>query len=189
MSYDRYQPHNKETNWPNPGDVSIYQLIPEIEKLGDNLIGCEIGVNFGTSLTYILDVVPNISKIYGIDPYFGMDGHVNLQDAKTAFLSNLNNGRQERIVFIEKFSDDAVTDIPDNELDYIFIDGLHTYDQLYKDCTNYWSKVKTGGLFSGHDWPMAELQNAVYRFMDELSIPRDKLKITNDNTIWYWTKE
>jgi hypothetical protein len=195
MSYiqDRYKPFKelKEIgNWPPPNHIlSIKPIIPLIKELGANITGCEIGINFGISMIYALDEIPEIRKLYGIDPYDGMDGEVVLSEAKECFIKNMKDGYEDRIVFIEKFSDEACAEILDDSLDYIFIDGLHTYDQLLEDCKNYYSKVRTGGLFSGHDWPMQELQNAVYDFMDSLNIPRDKLQITNDNSIWYWTKE
>jgi hypothetical protein len=194
MSYenDRYTPFKelKEIgNWPPPDWIlSIKPIIPLIKELGDNITGCEIGVNFGISMIYALDEIPAIKKVYGIDPYDGMDGNVRLSEAKDCFVKNMEDGYEDRIEFIQDFSDNACVKIPDNSLDYIFIDGLHTYEQLLKDCKNYYSKVKTGGLFSGHDWPMPDLQRSVYEFMDSLNISRDKLKVTNDNSIWYWTK-
>jgi len=188
--YTKFSELKKIGNWPPPDWIlSIKPIWPDIKKLGDNIVGCEIGVNFGISLICSLDEIPQISKVYGIDPYIGFDGIVDLSEAKKCFIDNMNEGYSDRITFIEKTSDEAATDIKDESLDYIFIDGLHTYEQLLADCKNYWPKVKVGGLFSGHDWPMPELQKAVYEFMHDFNIPREKLKITGNNEIWYWTKE
>jgi hypothetical protein len=190
---DRYTPFKElkqQGNWPPPDWIlSIKPIVPLIKELGDNITGCEIGINFGISMIYTLDEVPAIKKLYGIDPFDGRDGDVILSEAKACFVTNMNDGYKDRIEFIENYSDLACSEIPDGSLDYIFIDGLHTYDQLLKDCKNYYSKVRSGGLFSGHDWPMPELQKAVYEFMDLMKIPRSVLKVTEDNGVWYWTKE
>lgn len=157
--------------------------------LKKNIVGCEIGVCYGISMAYTLDTVPNISKIYAIDPYTGYDAGFDLSTTKQYFLEKMTGDKMSKVVFLEKTSDDAAADIPDNSLDYVFIDGLHTHEQALQDCRNYWNKVKIGGIFSGHDWPMSAVQNAVNDFMNEMSIPAEKLKITPNNGIWYWIKE
>lgn len=188
--YTKFSELKRIGNWPPPDDIlSIKPMWPEIKKLGNNIIGCEIGVNFGISIICSLDEIPEISKIYGIDPYIGNDGSVVLSEAEKCFIANMNDGYSNKIVFIKKTSNEAVIDIENESLDYIFIDGLHTYEQLLMDCKNYWPKVKVGGLFCGHDWPMKDLQEAVCEFMNEFNIPREKLKITSNKEIWYWTKE
>ena len=188
MSYDYLLPHIQGENWPDLIQVSIGEILPEIAKK-ENIVGCEIGINWGISLAYTLDTVPNILKIYAIDPYSGYDGSFDLSICKPHFISKMTGDKMSKVVFIEKTSNEAVADISDDSLDYVFIDGLHTYEQALQDCRNYWNKVKIGGIFSGHDWLMSEIQNSVYTFMDEMSIPREKLKITPNNGIWYWIKE
>jgi len=176
--------------WPPPKEwLSIQPLQQEISKLGDNITGCEIGASIGVSTIYILDNVHAIKKMYTIDPF---DGTINLQLAKQFFLKNISEpDYNEKIVFIEKTSDDAVNDIADNELDFVFIDGLHTTEQVYKDILNYYPKLRSGGLISGHDWPMLGrvVENGVFNALEELNITRDKLQITADTSCWYWTKE
>ena len=93
---DRYKPFKelKELgNWPPPDDLlATKPIIPLIKELGDNIVGCEIGVNFGIGVIYTLDEVPAIKKIYGIDPYIGTDGVVILSQAKECFLRNMKDG-------------------------------------------------------------------------------------------------
>lgn len=53
-----------------------------------------------------------------------------------------------RTVFIKKMSSEAVNDIPDN-LDFVCIDGNHTYDFVKQD-TEFWStKIKKEELLVG----------------------------------------
>lgn len=62
-------------------------------------------------------------------------------------IENINN-----IKHIRKLSDDAINDIKDQEFDFIYIDGLHTYDQVKKDIINYNSVIKNSGFIGGHDY-------------------------------------
>jgi hypothetical protein len=46
----------------------------------------------------------------------------------------------------------AATLFPDNFFDFIYIDSKHTYDQVSQELELYWPKLKSGGIFSGHDY-------------------------------------
>jgi predicted O-methyltransferase YrrM len=52
------------------------------------------------------------------------------------------------LVYSGVIPDDVVDKVLDNFFDVVFIDGLHTYEQLTKDCANYYSKLKEGGVFA-----------------------------------------
>jgi predicted O-methyltransferase YrrM len=39
-----------------------------------------------------------------------------------------------------------------NVFDFIYIDGMHTYDQVKKDIANYLPFIKKGGFIGGHDY-------------------------------------
>lgn len=39
-----------------------------------------------------------------------------------------------------------------SEVDFVFIDGNHTYEYVRKDIELYWPKVRSGGFISGHDF-------------------------------------
>jgi hypothetical protein len=70
-----------------------------------------------------------------------------------------------KTVFIKKTSDEAIKDIPDN-IDFAYIDGDHTYEQVKKDLVNYYRKLKKGGYLCGHDafYPNIGVQKAVFEF-------------------------
>jgi hypothetical protein len=58
----------------------------------------------------------------------------------------------DRIVWIEKYSNDAVSEI-DEELDFVYIDGNHQETYVLDDITNYLPNVKRGrGVIGGHDF-------------------------------------
>jgi hypothetical protein len=41
----------------------------------------------------------------------------------------------------------------DNSLDFVFIDASHKYEDVKKDLVAWYPKVKSGGIFAGHDYP------------------------------------
>lgn len=58
----------------------------------------------------------------------------------------------DRVIFHRKDSVEATADIPDGSLDFVFIDGDHSYNGCSRDIEAYLPKLKSGGLLSGHDY-------------------------------------
>jgi predicted O-methyltransferase YrrM len=197
MDWDLFVPFEdmkKEGKWPVPW-TSAMGLVPEIKKLGDNLIGCEIGSNFGINIVYFLDNLPNIEKIITIDPYIAYDDTItggeiftqeDMNKVMQCFLINMEPYR-DKIEFIHDTSDNYFSKIADNSLDYIFIDGDHNYEAVIKDMKNYYSKVKDGGIFSGHDVGSQGVQRALNEFVREFNIDVQTIK-TCEHQTWYWIK-
>jgi predicted O-methyltransferase YrrM len=97
----------------------------EASKLINGLIslrgsGCkhylEIGVEFGRTLNAV-----NALRVYGVDP----------SPLFTAV------GGNERLVLVKSPSNSFFSNLPRNEVfDFIFLDGLHTYEQTLRDFAN-----------------------------------------------------
>ena len=184
----------EEGYWPVPW-TSGMGLVKEIAKLGDNVVGCEIGANVGINIIYFLDNLPNIKKIIAIDPYAVYDdritgGEIVSQEisdkVRESFLVNIESYK-DRVEFIHDTSDNSHSKIPDNSLDYIFIDGDHNYDAVLKDMKNYYSKVKDNGIFAGHDIQSQGVQQAIRQFAEEYKIDLSTVKVC-DHQAWYWIK-
>ena len=47
---------------------------------------------------------------------------------------------------------EAAERIPDDSLDFVFIDAGHSYEAVTADIRAWWPKVKVGGWFGGHDY-------------------------------------
>lgn len=166
-------------------------LIEPISKLGNNLVGCEIGILYGNNLRYFLDHIPAIQKVYAIDPYLEYQDWCGMATQEA-----LNHCRQEamklldtvkhRIEFLYMVSDQAHVYIPDNSLDYIFIDGDHSYEFVSRDLANYYSKVKPQGIFAGHDYQLPGVFGALkdFRVNNDITNPI----LTANNNCWYWYK-
>jgi len=110
-----------------------------IKNMGrKDLVGVEIGVEHGYNTRVMLSVLP-IKKIFLVDP-------CNLSMAKK-ILAPFGH----KTVFINKKSKFALDDIPDN-LDFVYIDGDHSYDAVKNDISLYYKKIRKGGVLCGHDF-------------------------------------
>jgi len=169
-------------------------LLDVIKSLGDNIIGCELGVFQGTNLCQILEHCDNISTMYAIDPYLAyMDwcGAISEQlinECKSIAMNNLTKITQSsKVNFLEMLSNEAVCKIADDELDFVFIDGDHSYERASEDILNFYPKVKSGGMFSGHDYSLVGVNRALGEFLQSNSYDVSDLKLVS-NDAWYIIK-
>ena len=148
----------------------------------------EIGCDIGDTAQFFLDANPN-TNLQSIDPYLNYidwNGN-NLNEREVVFqkMSSRLEGYANRFKLHRMTSDDAVTLFEDESFDIIFIDGLHTYDQLSKDCVNYYPKLKTGGIFCGHDYTAI---SGVTQAITEFAAKINKKILTEDCDTWYFFK-
>lgn len=170
--------------------------IPNAIKDVVNPVGIEIGTDGGITTLYLLQQIPTLT-LHGIDPYlpyidwggnpFSWHGGLNNDnnDSYTAFMKKIEP-YADRYIHHKKLSDDAAHDFEDESMDFIFIDGLHTYEQVLKDCANYYPKLKKGGLFCGHDFgAIAGVNKAVNQFASKIGISPISVM---EQDVWYWKK-
>ncbi len=119
-------------------------------KEGD-LIGAEIGVYRGKHAKSMLRT-GKVNKLYLIDSYKYLEGSDDLvmKDLDKAKEKAFDLLKDENVEFIYKFSKDAANKIPD-ELDFIYLDGGHSYETVREDIKLYWDKIKIGGVLGGDD--------------------------------------
>lgn len=153
-----YQPINSYFR-----ESHIYGSASPVLHLLENkkdLVIAEIGV-FRAESTLALFEYLDIKKAYLIDPFdFNIANKHNPADGTNIHLhSNLYNETraklakyESKIEWLLQESEFAHMSIPDNELDFIFIDGAHNYEAVYKDLVYYYPKVKIGGIISGDDF-------------------------------------
>jgi len=93
---------------------------------------------------------------------------------------------KNKAVILKMFSTEAVKYIPDNSLDFIFIDANHIYEYVKQDIIDYIPKVKIGGLIGGHDYNPKRFKgvvNAVHELFND-----DDIMIKDNATWWVWRK-
>jgi len=168
---------------------------PALRKLlgKKSLVGAEIGVQRGLNAERILKTL-HIKKLYLIDPYeaFVEKGSVSNETVNRWLAEAKGKLKkwEKRLIWVRKKAVDGVEDIPDGELDFIYHDGSHTYENVKKELELYEQKVKPGGLIAGHDYNKKGVMTAVNeRFGEEVTIDihvRKKMgrKIVKDWWIW-----
>jgi len=130
--------------------------------LRKDLIGCEIGVAKGVNSFYILSNL-NIKKLYLIDPYFAQSDEFT-EDGERPYIEGIKHSEAEEIArkTLNKFKDkvqwlvgttkEMIENIPDNSLDFCYIDGDHKYESVKLDIELCLPKVKIGAVLGGHDF-------------------------------------
>lgn len=168
---------------------SGYGLINLLKDKGP-IKGLEIGCDLGTTTAFLLKDLPDLI-LYGVDPYINyIDWNGNNLNERNEVLEKFEKATslyKDRLILHKKTSDEAVQEFADEFFDFIFIDGLHTYDQVKKDIENYYPKLKKGGLFSGHDYNnIKEVRDAVKEFAIKQGL---KTINSTDYDVWYWWKD
>lgn len=151
------------------------------------LVGAEIGVHMGINALDILMEL-RIKKLYLIDHYEGMY-NIHKDPTPNTHYKMIAQDRlrifNHCIEWIFKRSQDVTNEIPDNSLDFAYIDGSHKHHEVLADCKLYWEKVKPGGLLCGHDFNN-EVEAAVRDFalLDYLKLEYDLSTDPGDWWIW-----
>ncbi len=106
---------------------------------------------------------------FGIDTFEG-DEHAGKYD-ESVFKSVNNHNRENYHGFsylMRMFFEDALRHFNEESIDLLHIDGFHTYEAVSADFTNWYSKVKPGGIILFHD-VQARLQDfGAWKFWDEI---------------------
>jgi len=181
----------KQSNeWQNHY-ISAKGLVPAIQALGDNLRCLEIGVCRAENMVWFLEQCPNIKHMDGVDPYMAYhDANGGMtQDQLNSFLSLAQNNLHpfaERARLHRMRSDKFAQTVADHTYDVIFIDGDHSYDCVRNDLENFYPKVKSGGIFAGHDIGMPDVQRALMEFRAHNNLTNDVYGCAHD--VWFWHK-
>lgn len=115
-----------------------------------NGIFVEIGTDSGNSAEFFLENTDESNILYCIDPYTSYteyEDSINFVTGDHLYLKTVNRLKRfgNRVKFIRKFSRDAIHDIPNN-IDFLYIDGNHSYKYVLKDLELYCPKLKNEGF-------------------------------------------
>jgi predicted O-methyltransferase YrrM len=144
-------------------------FLKEYFKTKKNITCIEIGVEQGINAFNILQELP-IKKIILIDPYTPYVQESQKFDTEECFMiAKEKLSRFQQVTFLRKTSDEAVRDIHE-QLDFVYIDGNHSYENVHRDIINYFPLIKHNGVIGGHDYfPLLfkGVVKAVNEFADE----------------------
>jgi len=124
--------------------------------------GAEVGVSFGINLELYCK---EGFKMYGIDQWkdykdekYKPISWLARRGIMTKTFEDVYKMAKERLdkypncTLIRKMSMDALDDIPDGSLDFVYIDGNHKYGYVAMDLMQWSKKVRKGGIIAGHDY-------------------------------------
>jgi hypothetical protein len=133
-----------------------------LNKLCPNGKGIEIGVKQGKFSKVLLNGWHGC-KLYLIDPWEDQDKSVydeNTHDHQSDYELTTNSlkdfsGRYE---IIRQYSNVAHSHFAKNSLDFIYIDGNHSYEGVKSDLELYYPKLKYGGIMMGDDYHANDIE-------------------------------
>jgi len=154
-------------------------------KNSEPLTAVEIGVAKADNSVSILEELP-IKKLILIDPYMVYVENkqsVSLDDFSVA-MERISKYKQ--VQFIKKTSEEAVKDI-DEPLDFVYIDGNHSYSFVMADILNYYPLLRKEGVIGGHDYTPFH-HPGVVRAVDEFVEQQDRLNFYAVFPDWWFIK-
>lgn len=169
--------------------------------LGDVDIAIEVGVYKGQySASIVKALSPN--TFYGVDPYVLFEDYTNPPTdsayAQQANLDKLYNTVQNKFktfssksVLIKDTGVNAASQFEDNTLDFVYIDGDHTYEFVSGDIAAWWPKIRSGGILSGHDYipehHLRKIPFGVIKAVDEFAEENNlHVRLTNEQYATWW---
>lgn len=133
------------------GKIRRYHWLIDLIKKGGFTIGAEVGTGSGKMGVELLKKCLNL-HLYQI-AWFPDSGEVHSSPvAKKEWEEKVRQPFYERITVIEKPSVVAAKEVPDQTMDFVFIDAGHSYATVVEDILAWFKKVKVGGLLCGHDY-------------------------------------
>lgn len=194
--------YNEVPGWFDFQDV--YNLAVDNSKDGDKLV--ELGAFLGKSTCYMMEQIKKSNKkldfytvdLFKITPDDG-DGSMPWgENARQwekrnggenalyeAFLTFTNNSVASEFLkgHFRQYSNLAADNFQDNEVNFVFIDASHLYENVKKDLESWYPKIKKGGIIAGHDYGDRNPDNGVYKAVNEFA-GKYGLKVNSNYSFW-----
>ena len=189
--------------WINDAQWIFKEVVKNCQD-GDRLV--EVGTYFGQSACYMGMLIKDSGKdikfdsfdtFETIDPSIraGMQprqfAEYRLKEGnRTAPMSILVNSHFQACG-VEDYVNQIVCDASyghyfyeDNSLMMFYNDGVNEEKKLYKMITNFWPKIKQGGMMAGDDINFDDVKRAVSRFCKDNNIKYEQTEVS-----WYIRKK
>jgi len=132
----------------------IYSLMKILsEKKPKTML--EIGTAKGGTLFSITKILPNDAKIISLDMRGGSFGGGYAKWRTPLYKSFVSENQKLNLLLGDSHSEETLANIKhilgDEKLDFLFIDGDHSYEGVKKDFEMYSPLVRKGGLIAFHD--------------------------------------
>jgi len=134
--------------------------------------GCEVGVHLGTNALSMLSIIPELHLTL-IEPYMTYEYRRFRTRNKWKWdLATMDKIRRKALRKLSKSnvrwlmttSELASKCVEDESLDFVYIDGNHSFDFITRDIQFWAPKIRKGGIISGHDYGIKPIRSAVDAF-------------------------
>jgi len=116
--------------------------------------GAEVGVWNGLNAKVMWRAIPDL-MLYLIDPWIDYAGQRKKRGndrLKNGLRNTKKIARDKEHKILRMKSVEASLQVPDESLDFVYIDGNHKYAYVMMDIILWLPKIKPGGIISGHDY-------------------------------------
>lgn len=132
-------------------------LAPLFEAMGLD-VGVEVGVEAGKYSEVLLLANPRL-HLTGVDAWVTYNGYRDYVKPETiaAFYEQAHARLApyaDRCTLVQAYSMDAVRACPPESIDFVYIDGNHTFDYVMSDIIEWAWRVRPGGIVAGHDYSL-----------------------------------
>lgn len=169
-----------------------------LNKRGLRGEGVEVGVWKGEFSDFLLEKWKG-RKLYSVDPWknFASDEYIDELNIKQEDFDQIftdvklllsQYGKRSEI--IRDISANAAFSFANDSLDFVYLDARHHYEGVKEDIESWFPKVKSNGIFCGHDYlnsVIGETHFGVKRAVDEFAMMNNlKVLVTNKDRFPSW---
>jgi hypothetical protein len=143
-------------------DPRYKQILDILKNTQNNCIGVEVGVLNGDLSNFLLENFLKIKKLYLIDPW--------KKYAKHEYVDSINDKSQKeydqiylsvkqkmlrhekKVEILRGTSGDVIDKFHEQSLDFVYLDGNHMYENVFKDISLWYPKIKKSGILFGNNF-------------------------------------
>jgi len=163
--------------------VYRWYVIADLVKKFSCKVIAEIGICEGHTAAEILHK-NELLAYYMVDPWIWKNFSDLGFTGETAYQQIVKEFTEPCIKIMRMASLEASKLIPDNSLDFVFIDAAHEYKHICQDMSLWWPKVRKGGILSGHDYEHPKHpEYGVKKAVDE-RFALDQVHFEDDLVFW-----
>ncbi len=159
---------------------ALYELAGTLEK---NSFALEIGSYIGASSLMIAKGLNNSSRLFCVDTWQNDAMTEGNWDSYQVFQENTRSVSTK--ISALRMTSELAAEVCLNQLDFLFIDGDHSYEGVKMDFDIWFPKLKSGGIIAMHDIEWAE---GVKRVVAEDVRPNISREGSLPNLFWAWKK-
>lgn len=150
--------------------------------------GAEIGVAEGRYSQVLCETIPGLALMC-VDPYRAYE-RCSQEMCNKRCAAAVKRLAGYGVQFQKMPSMEAVRLVPEESLDFVYIDGAHDFDNAMLDIIGWAKRVRKGGIVSGHDY-YKFYRSGVIRAVDAYVLAHNigQWYITHEREpSWLWVK-